>query len=487
MWYVRSGSKVTGPYGEEQLRALRKRGQFTPVHQISSDRQRWESAASLVKLLDASPGGSVLASQPQTSDISAPDDDQVPQLDSRWYYLDDDQQKTGPLTLSAIKNLIQNGDISSRTLVCARGDSQWIEVAQHPVLKAALPQTWRWFTIIATLVILSVAGVGGSLVVRDMQKRKATGAETAPDAGSGTDPAKPGNQDKTASEKPIGETKPGDTKPGDSKPGSGKGAKDPMLITSLDDEERVKLGIGLVVCGERWKLADGRVVEGVKGYSTGSCFAISSTGHLLTNRHVVSDYATPENRTIKQKTGETLQVISDTPVVVFFNRIRYDAKVLHIDQTFDLAVLKIERVRPQPYFPISKKNSFQRGQKCYALGYPGVANQAFNEEEKALQAAKFKNDRFDNMLLDQNFEYSYQGGEISRVIQDVKKQFRIEHSAKIFHGNSGGPLVDSKCTIIGINTLGLPGGTDTLYVAFATGQFKDIVDEFTDGVADWRE
>ncbi|MDB5384722.1 MAG: serine endoprotease, partial [Planctomycetaceae bacterium] len=437
MWYVRSGSKVTGPFAEDQLRALRKRGLFSPVHQISTDRMRWESSVSLVKLLDAQLDGSLPmgVSLPGSGGKSSPDD-QLPDSEGRWYYLDDEQQKFGPLTLASMISLLESGTISARTLVCAKGDTDWTALSQHPVLSSAVPRgPWIWFIVVFVLVIVTIAVVGTVLIVREHQKAEVP-TEEEPETDKTTTP-----KETSPGEKAKVKVKDKDDK---SEP------KDPLLITSLDDEDQVKQAIGLVILGTRIKGKEtGKVIEQVD--SKGSCFAISPKGYLLTNQHVVDGHSLPQDDVLKDSTGKAVKdtagniipVTIEHPVVVFFNRIRYEAKVLHVDNTFDLAVLKIERQRPQPYFAISRKNEFRRAGKCFALGYPGVANRPRSEEELALAAAKSKNTRFETILLDQNFDYSYQPGEISRVSRDIKKQFRIEHNAKIFHGNSGGPLVDA--------------------------------------------
>ena len=477
MWYVRSGLKVTGPFAEEQLTALRKRGQFTPIHQVSTDRVRWESAASLVNMLDAK------AVSPHQNTGSMPgfgmpssDGQSSAGLDGQWYYLDEQNQRMGPLSLDRLQSLIRAGAISPRTFVCARGDSEWLAAEQHPQLSFAMRSSWGWLVAVSIITVLVVGGIGGTVLISEHLKRTSD-TKTSPSEVTSDKKTQP---DQEESKDPV-------KNPASDKPGTG----DPLLITSLKDEEQVNQAVGLVVCGERWQLRDGTIIEDpphddYKGFGTGTCFAVSSNGILLTNRHVVESYS-PAREMQRMLNKKAAVVMVDYPVIVFFNHIRFEAKVLHIDHNFDLAILKIERLRPQPFFAISRKNSFQRGEKCFALGYPGVANKPRSEEESALRAAKAKNMQFENILLDQNFAYSYQGGEISRVIRDSKQQFNIEHSAKIFRGNSGGPLIDSQCTVIGINTLITSDLADTLYIAFATGQFQNIVNEFSGGVATWRD
>ena len=73
-WYMRSGSRITGPFTEEQLRSMRARGELSPIHQISTDRLSWETAASLVKRLDgALPPGSPFQGLVTESSSAAPE------------------------------------------------------------------------------------------------------------------------------------------------------------------------------------------------------------------------------------------------------------------------------------------------------------------------------------------------------------------------------------------------------------------------------
>src|SRR5690349_7556351 len=51
-YFVRIRGRVTGPHTEEKLRVLAQRGQFSRVHEVSSDGMAWESATGHPELFD---------------------------------------------------------------------------------------------------------------------------------------------------------------------------------------------------------------------------------------------------------------------------------------------------------------------------------------------------------------------------------------------------------------------------------------------------
>ncbi len=84
--------------------------------------------------------------------------------------------------------------------------------------------------------------------------------------------------------------------------------------------------------GERW----------VEPIGTGSCFAISPQGHLLTNKHVIDDITKLKRSPKVKKLLDERSMVIVPKVWVFLNRKRYEATILHVDEDYDFSVLKID-------------------------------------------------------------------------------------------------------------------------------------------------
>jgi hypothetical protein len=162
--------------------------------------------------------------------------------------------------------------------------------------------------------------------------------------------------------------------------------------------------------------------------------------------------------------------------------------------------LKIERTQLQPYFAVSEDPSVGRRKEVVALGFPGVASRA-DAQETALINSRMtnsireaflskKNVYVDSSLPENAFEFSAEDGKTSRLADDSSGNHQVYHSAKVFPGNSGGPLVDPSGVVIGINTLIMQDrrivgdgkdatviGGDTIYVAYTIAQMREELQE----------
>lgn len=143
----------------------------------------------------------------------------------------------------------------------------------------------------------------------------------------------------------------------------------------------------------------------------GSGFVYDSLGHIITNFHVVQG-------------GSSF-------VVTFHNDPKkYNAKIVGVAPEKDIAVLKLENVPPK-LFPITFGNSKELtvGQYSFAIGSPF------------------------------GLDYTLTTGVISALgrqidgVGGVKIKDMIQTDAAINMGNSGGPLLDSNGTLIGMNTI----------------------------------
>ena len=132
---------------------------------------------------------------------------------------------------------------------------------------------------------------------------------------------------------------------------------------------------------------------------------------IVTNHHVIEDCINPENELIV-RTGFDQ---SGTPRV----------KLLRWDEENDLAIIEIDEVLPGL---ISAKTFADRGWWTMAMGSP--LDSDFEETTVLYNSTTF--------------------GQISYVLDEYWNYT----SATINGGNSGGPLVNSRGELIGINTLG---------------------------------
>jgi serine protease Do len=136
----------------------------------------------------------------------------------------------------------------------------------------------------------------------------------------------------------------------------------------------------------------------------GSGFIVSEDGFIVTNAHVVKGQSAVV--TVIMADGKT-EIPAD---VVGF-----------ADGGVDLALLKINRQQKFPAILPGDSNAIRVGDTVYAIGTP---------------------------LFEQN-QSTFTTGIVS-AIRDGGK--RIQHSAAINLGNSGGPLVNDKGQLIGVNT-----------------------------------
>lgn len=146
----------------------------------------------------------------------------------------------------------------------------------------------------------------------------------------------------------------------------------------------------------------------------GTGFLISSDGMVLTNRHVVSDKE------------------ADYTVLTNDGR-KFPAKVLAKDPAQDLAILKIEKNSESfPTVQLGDSSKLQIGQTVITIG-------------NAL--GEFRNTISVGVISGLGRTVTASGGGIIETIEDV-----IQTDAAINLGNSGGPLLNLKGEVIGINT-----------------------------------
>ncbi|MFI2615842.1 trypsin-like peptidase domain-containing protein [Streptomyces sp. NPDC018587] len=158
-------------------------------------------------------------------------------------------------------------------------------------------------------------------------------------------------------------------------------------------------------------------VSGDSAQGTGTGFVLDGKGHILTNNHVVEPAGTGGEITVTFSGGDTAE-----------------AEVIGRDSGYDLAVVKVSRVRGLKPLTLGNSENVQVGDPVVAIGAPfdlanTVTSGIISAKERPITAGGEKGD----------------GSDISYV--DA-----LQTDAPINPGNSGGPLVDSKARVIGINS-----------------------------------
>lgn len=150
---------------------------------------------------------------------------------------------------------------------------------------------------------------------------------------------------------------------------------------------------------------------------SGSGFIVDELGHTVTNAHVV-DGAT-----------ELLAVLQDGTEI--------PATVVGADSIIDVAILKLDFPSDTTIPAVASfgdSQSLRAGDEVVAIG-------------TALGA--FPNTVSEGTVNAVNRAFPGEGG-----LSDL-----IQHDAEIWHGNSGGPLLNLRGEVVGINTAGIGGGS----------------------------
>jgi S1-C subfamily serine protease len=164
----------------------------------------------------------------------------------------------------------------------------------------------------------------------------------------------------------------------------------------------------------------------------GSGFVISASGEILTNAHVVTS-----------GTGAAIKPAGGV-YVKFADGNQVAAKIVGFDPNADVALLRIDpsglTLRP---LPLGSTQHLQVGSPVAAIGSP------FGEEQSLSVGVVSATERSIDSLT------------------GFKIEGAIQTDAAINHGNSGGPLLDARGRVLGINSQIQSGSGDGVGVGFA--------------------
>lgn len=161
--------------------------------------------------------------------------------------------------------------------------------------------------------------------------------------------------------------------------------------------------------------------------STGTGFYLKDYNMIVSNHHVVKDYARVTIKT--QKFRKEL------------------AEVLFVDSKYDLAFIKAPEWEELPHLPLGEYDDLHDGDQVMAVGHPYGLN------------------------------YSTSRGVVSRRDRVMNGLKYIQTDTAINPGNSGGPLVTLDGEIIGVNTFIIRGG-DNLGFALPVQYLKEAIEEY---------
>lgn len=500
-FWIRLRGRVTGPHTFDALTRMVRRGQLGRADEVSSDGVSWAAAGTFADLF---PGGSCAGSQER---LAPPTENR-----DKWFYVREGKTY-GPMPFKLLTKLAENQTLLPSDQVWCEGGkrvnaNQASELTPYfmpePVVStrssgtapAEEPATddrtsHRLVVILSTVVIL-ISGMTillWILLANDhsdfsfsppeiSQKRPKVPVSTSshpslltPSSGLGTRPL----PEAVPIPPELAVVRPVALAPASS-----------TSVTSLSDDVAVGDAVGFVVIGMHIESESGIVLE--IPVASGSCFAISPKGFLLTNNHVVRDYIDARNDpSLRQLARQYMLRTLDPMVWVFFKGNKHTAELVHDSKTYDMAILKVNRPRGS-FLALSARPEIQRGTEAIALGFPGVARTPLSVAERIQdiqQSAAHVADVKEKFKL-RDFEFTLTKGIVSRLVTETEGGKWIQHEAVIRPGNSGGPLVGTNALVIGINTrVQAETGVAQTNMASEISQMRAEIDRYVSDVQ-WK-
>jgi hypothetical protein len=425
MFYVRMSGQIRGPFDLNQLRSLRERGRLQPFLEISTDRVHWVEASSRPDLFPATQPANAM---PVPGGAASP-------TGEAWYFANAQGGKEGPVSREQLQAMMDAGTVTTNTLVWRAGMPSWA-AAGSPEAGVSLPMGYGYSMQYGQRKksrgpLLFIGGAVGTLLLGGLIVF-----------------------------------------------GIWFFAIRGKAVSDWRDEKTITSSVGLVVRGVDDQTSDELPLE--IPANTGSCFAITADGYLITNKHVI-EMGLKNIEAYRARNPNKIH----TGTWVFFGEEKHKAKVIHVSDNFDMAILKIER-SGGPFFKLSTSEDISRGSKVMAYGFPALAGVEIGDQEKMTKMVKdktvYRNVR--NYFKDRDFQYTLTDGTVSRVFaEDGSHRKWVQHNAPISGGNSGGPLLTENGIVVGINTIGVKAeAAQGIFMALSMQQLRKEIEKHVPGV-----
>ena len=217
---------------------------------------------------------------------------------------------------------------------------------------------------------------------------------------------------------------------------AGAAQTDPTLAETVAEKVLPSVGSVYALVG----------MQGSVGVSSGSCVALDTEGHILTNYHVIEGYDNVDDQ--------------DEPVIqVVMGDMAYDATIVGTDPTSDIAVLKIdpgdEQLTPTEF---GDSDALKVGSWVMTVGSP------MGEDTSVSTGIVSGINRATTIQLTDTTAY-YVGA--------------IQSDAMINEGSSGGAMVNSNGELVGMTTYNASSTGDWAGMSYAipSNYIKDVVDQ----------
>jgi len=174
------------------------------------------------------------------------------------------------------------------------------------------------------------------------------------------------------------------------------------------------------------------VVQAGNRSGTGIC--VGRPGIILTNEHIIHAGHAVSVQPYAYKDGKLTALA------------KLEAKILYRSSAEDIAVLSIA-APPRSLLPLPVAAADPTaGVKVYAIGHPGLG--------------------------DKVLAHTFSDGIVSAPRRTLDGQGYIQHTAAINRGNSGGPLLDLKGRVLGVNTL--KAGLQNVNFAIPASKIREV-------------